>query len=343
MSTPATPLLAVNDLHKHFSVRTGLFDTLLRRRQTLRAVDGVSFSIMEDETFGIVGESGSGKSTIGKLIARLIEPTSGQVSLDGEDWLGLSGQQLMRRRRDVQMVFQNPFSSLDPRWSVQRIIAEPLVTHGLVPRRQVGERVADLMTSVGLTPAHASRYPHQFSGGQRQRIGLARALALTPRLLIADEPVSALDVSVQAQVLNLLRRLQREFRFSVLFISHDLSVVNYVCSRVGVLYLGQMVEMADTRTLFDAPLHPYTRALIAAIPEPTPERKPLLALQGEIPSPIAPPQGCRFHPRCPIAESQCGQLQPPLKELRPGHWVACHLAKAGGAAPAKVNSGLNHA
>ena len=336
--TSADTLLEVQDLSKEFPMRAGLVDTIMRRRQSLRAVDRVSFSIMENETFGVVGESGSGKSTIGKLIARLIDPTGGRVTLGGVDWLGLPRDQLRQRRRDVQMVFQNPFSSLDPRWSVERIVAEPLVTHEIVPRRLVRKRVAELMTSVGLTPAHASRYPHQFSGGQRQRIGLARALALNPRLLIADEPVSALDVSVQAQVLNLMRDLQREFRLSILFISHDLSVVNYVCSRVGVLYLGRLVELADTRSLFEKPLHPYTRALIAAIPEPTPERKPLMPLQGEIPSPIAPPKGCRFHPRCPLAVARCRSEQPQLMELRPRHWVACHLAETDVAPTAKLSS-----
>jgi oligopeptide/dipeptide ABC transporter ATP-binding protein len=322
----SAPLLAVRGLVKHFPVRRGLVATLARRRQAVQAVDGVDFTIQPEETFGLVGESGSGKSTIGKLVARLVAPTAGQIELDGEDWLALSPRALRRRRRKVQMIFQNPFSSLDPRWSVQSIIAEPLRTHAIVPRNRIPERVAELMSAVGLTPAHASRYPHQFSGGQRQRIGLARALALNPKLLIADEPVSALDVSVQAQVLNLMRRLQREFRLSILFISHDLSVVNYICSRVGVLYLGRIVELAPTREIFRAPLHPYTQALIAAIPEPTAERRPLLPLQGEIPSPIDPPPGCRFHPRCPRAVERCRSVEPEWREVLPGHWAACHLA-----------------
>jgi oligopeptide/dipeptide ABC transporter ATP-binding protein len=322
----SAPLLSVRGLTKHFPTRRGLVAALTGRRQAVRAVDGVDFSIQPEETFGLVGESGSGKSTIGKLIARLVAPTAGHVDLDGEDWLGLPPRALRRRRRKVQMIFQNPFSSLDPRWSVQSIIAEPLRTHAVVPRAEVPQRVAELMSSVGLTPAHASRYPHQFSGGQRQRIGLARALALNPKLLIADEPVSALDVSVQAQVLNLMRRLQREYRLSILFISHDLSVVNYICSRVGVLYLGRIVELAPTREIFRAPLHPYTQALIAAIPEPTAARKPLLPLQGEIPSPIDPPAGCRFHPRCPRAVDRCHSEDPALREVLPGHWAACHLA-----------------
>jgi oligopeptide/dipeptide ABC transporter ATP-binding protein len=326
MSGPTGPLLAVSRLVKHFPVRGGIMGTILRRRMVVRAVDGVSFEVMPEETFGIVGESGSGKSTIARLVARLIAPTEGRIELDGEDWFGLSSNELRRRRRDVQMVFQNPFSSLDPRWTVQAIIAEPLLAHRVVPRSQVSDRVAGLMTSVGLTPAHALRYPHQFSGGQRQRIGLARALALNPRLLIADEPVSALDVSVQAQVLNLMRDVQREYRLGMLFISHDLSVVNYVCHRVGVLYLGRLVEVADTKDIFRRPLHPYTRALIAAVPEVTARRQQLRPLQGEVPSPISPPTGCRFRTRCPHAVDRCRHEDPVLREIQPGHQVACHLA-----------------
>jgi oligopeptide/dipeptide ABC transporter ATP-binding protein len=326
MSGASGPLLAVSDLAKQFPVRSGIVSSMLRRQMTIRAVDGVSFEIMPEETFGIVGESGSGKSTIARLIARLIAPSDGRVELDGEDWFALSSRELRRRRRNVQMVFQNPFSSLDPRWTVQNIIAEPLLAHRVVPRGQVADRVAELMTAVGLTPGHALRYPHQFSGGQRQRIGLARALALNPRLLIADEPVSALDVSVQAQVLNLMRDVQRRYRLGMLFISHDLSVVNYVCHRVGVLYLGRLVEVADTKDIFRRPLHPYTQALIAAIPEVTARCRQLRPLQGEIPSPIRPPPGCRFHTRCPHAVDRCRREDPVLREIRPGHRVACHLA-----------------
>jgi oligopeptide/dipeptide ABC transporter ATP-binding protein len=324
----AAPVLEVRDLVKHFPIRRGVAELLSGRRPAVQAVDGVSFSIAEDETLGLVGESGSGKSTIGKLIARLIEPTRGAIAVDGEDWLALSGGDLRRRRRKIQMVFQNPFSSLDPRWTVRSIVAEPLVTHGVVPKREIAQRVDELLTSVGLTAAHALRYPHQFSGGQRQRIGLARALALEPRLLIADEPVSALDVSVQAQVLNLMRGVQRRHRLSMLFISHDLSVVNYVCSRVGVLYLGRLVEVAPTAEIFRRPLHPYTQALIAAIPDPSVRRAPPAPLQGEIPSPINPPPGCRFNTRCPYAVDICRREEPPLRELRPGHLAACHLATA---------------
>ncbi len=325
-SLSTAPLLAVGDLVKHFPVRRSLTEVMARRRPAVRAVDGVSFSIMPDETLGLVGESGSGKSTIGKLIARLIQPTQGRITVDGEDWLALSPRELRRRRRTVQMVFQNPYSSLDPRWTARAIIAEPLLTHRIVPRRQVADRVDELLVAVGLTPAHALRYPHQFSGGQRQRIGLARALALDPRLLIADEPVSALDVSVQAQVLNLMRSVQRRYRLGMLFISHDLSVVNYVCDRVGVLYLGRLVELAATEEVFRRPAHPYTRALMAAIPEPVPERRPLKPLAGEIPNPLAPPAGCRFHTRCPMARDICRREEPQLREWRPGHQAACHFA-----------------
>jgi oligopeptide/dipeptide ABC transporter ATP-binding protein len=320
----SAPLLEIGGLVKHFPVRrTG---GLLVRRRVVHAVDGVDLQVMEEEAFGIVGESGSGKSTIGRLIARLIEPTAGSMRLAGEDWLALSGRALRARRRQVQMVFQNPFASLDPRWTVRSIIAEPLRTHRTVPRAGVADRVAQLMQSVGLSPDLADRYPHQFSGGQRQRIGIARALALEPRLLIADEPVSALDVSVQAQVLNLLRRLQREHRLAVLLISHDLSVVSYLCRRVAVVYLGRIVELGPARALFGDPLHPYTQALIAAVPEPVVRPRRHAPLPGEPPDPTAPPAGCRFHPRCPHAVPRCRIEVPALRELRPGHLAACHLA-----------------
>ena len=274
-----------------------------------------------------MGESGSGKSTTGKVIARLIPASAGQVRLDGEDWLAFAGDALRRRRRDVQMIFQNPYASLDPRWSVFHIVAEPLVTHRVVARRALRQRVSELLDAVGLDPSHAQRYPHQFSGGQRQRIGLARALALDPKLLVADEPVSALDVSVQAQILNMLQAIQRRYALSILFISHDLSVVRFVCDRVGVMYLGEMVELAETAVLFREPRHPYTQALLAAIPEPTTRRRrTLVPIEGEIPSPIDPPSGCRFHPRCPRAEAICREQKPTFRELAPGHHGACHFA-----------------
>ncbi len=320
------PLLEVNGLVKHFALRRGL--GLVGARRTVRAVDGVTFSIADEEAFGLVGETGSGKSTVSRLIARLIEPTAGEIRIEGEDWLALTPRALRSHRRKVQMVFQNPFSSLDPRWTVQRVIAEPLRAHRAVPRARMAARVAELMLAVGLNPDHGQRYPHQFSGGQRQRIGLARALALEPRLLIADEPVSALDVSVQAQVLNLMRLLQREYRLSILFISHNLSVVNYLCARVGVLYLGRLVEVAETAELFRRPAHPYTQALIAAIPQPVPAPPRVRPLAGEIGSPLDPPPGCPFHPRCPIAVDRCRTVVPALRELRPRHFAACHLAEA---------------
>ena len=245
----------------------------------------------------------------------------------GSDWFELDPRELRRRRRDVQMIFQNPFASLDPRWTVQSIVAEPLATHGIAAGAELRRRVAELLVAVGLDPSHAQRFPHQFSGGQRQRIGLARALALNPKLLIADEPVSALDVSVQAQILNLMRELQRCYHLSVLFISHDLSVVKYICDRVAVMYLGEVVEVAETAGLFRAPLHPYTQALLSAIPEPTTKRHTFAAIEGEIPSPIHPPSGCRFHPRCPRAQALCAQKAPAFEEHAPGHWAACHFVE----------------
>ncbi len=321
-----TVLLEVEALTKHFPVRQSLFAELRGHRRVVHAVDGVSFSIGTEETFGLVGESGSGKSTTGKVLARLIGATAGKVKFNGLDWLALSGRELRQHRKDVQMIFQNPYASLDPRWTVHSIVAEPLVTHRVAPSRELPRRVAELLGAVGLDPSHAQRFPHQFSGGQRQRIGLARALALSPKLLIADEPVSALDVSVQAQILNLMREIQSRFKLSILFISHDLSVVRFVCDRVGVMYLGELVELAATDDLFSRPLHPYTQTLLSAIPEPTiKSRRRLMMIEGEIPSPIDPPPGCRFHPRCSRAEAICRGEEPAYREHMPGHWVACHF------------------
>ena len=325
MTSDTTPLLRVDGLRKVFAARRSFLEHLAGAKRVVYAVNGITFSIGQQETFGLVGESGSGKSTTGKLIARLIKPTAGEVDLAGESWLSLPPGQLRHRRREVQMIFQNPFLSLDPRWSAERIVAEPLVTHGKVPRHARRQRVAELLRAVGLNPSHAHRYPHQFSGGQRQRIGLARALASQPRLLIADEPVSALDVSVQAQILNLLRQVKRDYQLSMLFISHDLSVVRHICDRVGVMYLGLLVEVTDTSTLFRRPQHPYTQALLSAIPLPSADRRRrFVPLQGEIPSPIDPPSGCHFHPRCPRAGARCSATAPALRELAPGHSVACH-------------------
>ena len=319
------PILAVAGLEKRFPVRRGLVEAMTRPRRHVHAVSGVDFRIERNETFGLVGESGSGKSTTGKLIARLLDPTAGRVELDGTDWLSVRGKELRRRRRDVQIVFQNPYLSLNPRWNVAAIVGEPLVTHKTLPGAQIPGRVASLLTEVGLDPGLASRYPHQFSGGQRQRIGIARALALGPKLLVADEPVSALDVSVQAQILNLLGRIKREHRLSMLFISHDMSVVRHISDRVGVMYLGRLVEVAPTRLVFDHPRHPYTRSLLASVPVPG-KRRTFVPLSGEIPSPLDPPKGCHFHPRCAVAEARCRAEPPAFREVAPRHFAACHFA-----------------
>ena len=325
--TGTAPLLELEEVVKHFPLKRESAFAMFGPRRVVHAVDGITFTIGDNETFGLVGESGSGKSTVGKLIARLIEPTSGRIRLGGEDWLACRGEALRQRRRDVQMVFQNPYASLDPRWSIERIVAEPLRAHAAVPGDRIGARVAELLRSVGLDPNHADRYPHQFSGGQRQRVGLARALALHPRLLIADEAVSALDVSVQAQVLQLLREIKRDYRLSMLFISHDLGVVKYVSDRVGVMYLGELVETAATGAIFSAPKHPYTKALLAAVPRTDARRRARRAvLRGEAPSPVDLPGGCRFHPRCPRAEARCAREAPALRPVAPGQLAACHFA-----------------
>jgi oligopeptide/dipeptide ABC transporter ATP-binding protein len=322
----AAPLLVVDGLRKDFPVRRRGMGALVGARRYVHAVNGVSFTIGHEETFAIVGESGSGKSTTGRMVARLIEPTAGSIKFDGRDWLALKGSALRRERRHVQMMFQNPFSSLDPRWSVERIVAEPLVAHRVVPNADLRERVVELLGSVGLGAQHLQRYPHQFSGGQRQRIGLARALALKPKLLVADEPVSALDVSVQAQVLTLLREIRRRHRLGMMFISHDLSVVRYISDRVGIMYLGELVEIGPTAEVFRHPRHPYTAALLASAPRPEPRsRTARFALKGEIPSPMDLPPGCPFHPRCPVAEARCAVEKPPLAESAPSRSAACHF------------------
>jgi oligopeptide transport system ATP-binding protein len=334
----AAPLLIVDGLRKDFPVRRRGFGVFGERR-FVHAVNGVSFAVGHEETFAIVGESGSGKSTTGRMIARLIEPTAGTIAFDGADWLALRGRALRQARRHVQMMFQNPFNSLDPRWSVERIVAEPLVAHRMVPANQLRERVVDLLSSVGLGAPHLQRYPHQFSGGQRQRIGLARALASEPRLLVADEPVSALDVSVQAQVLTLLREIRRKHRLGMVFISHDLSVVRYISDRVGIMYLGELVEIGTTADVFHIPQHPYTAALLASAPRPEPGRRGArVALKGEIPSPMDLPPGCPFHPRCPVAEARCAIDRPPLVEKQSGRSVACHYPER---APDVLRRGLS--
>ena len=323
---PATeaPLLAVEGLTKHFAVRKGFF--FARRVGTVRAVDDVNFTVHRGETLGLVGESGCGKSTIGKLIVNLLDPTGGRIVFDGADFATLEPAALRARRRDIQIVFQDPFASLNPRMRVGEIIAEPLVVHGVGDAAARTARVGELLRVVGLAPEHAARYPHEFSGGQRQRIGIARALALQPKLLVCDEPVSALDVSIQAQILNLMQDLQREFGLTYLFISHNLAVVRHVADRVAVMYLGQLVELADKATLYADPKHPYTQALLSSVPSPRPEtRRARRVLKGDVPSPLNPPQGCRFHTRCPLAVERCRSEQPVFREAAPGHGVACHL------------------
>jgi oligopeptide/dipeptide ABC transporter ATP-binding protein len=316
-------ILEVTDLKKHFAIRKGI---LSRTAGHVLAVDGLSFSIQRGETLGLVGESGCGKTTVGKTIMRLIEPTSGKIRLKSEDITHLGGDRLRPARREMQMIFQDPYSSLNPRMSAGEIVAEPLENYGLAKGKEKKERVEALLNRVGFRSEHIAKHPHEFSGGQRQRIGIARALALNPSLVVADEPVSALDVSIQAQVLNLLMDLQKEFNLTYLFISHDLAVVKHISHRIAVMYLGKIVELTDKKTLFTAPFHPYTEALLNAIPIPNPqvERKTII-LEGDVPSPIDPPKGCRFNTRCPYVEQRCRTEEPLFREVRPGHSVACHL------------------
>jgi oligopeptide/dipeptide ABC transporter ATP-binding protein len=317
------PLLEVRDLKKHYAVRRGVFG---RAAGTVHAVDGISFAVGAGETLGLVGESGCGKSTAGKAILKLVEPTAGEVRLRGRRIDTLAGAALREARREIQVVFQDPYSSLSPRRTVRQIVSEPLTNFAIAAGDELVRRVEGLLAKVGLRPDQLDRYPHEFSGGQRQRIGIARALALNPSLIVCDEPVSALDVSVQAQVINLLADLQREFGLSYLFIAHDLAVVEHISHRVAVMYLGKIVELTDTASLFRAPQHPYTEALLSAVPVPQPgaARKRII-LTGDVPSPINPPPGCRFHTRCPYAVERCRAKEPAIREVRPGHRVACHL------------------
>jgi peptide/nickel transport system ATP-binding protein len=321
----AAPVLEVNNLVKHFPVTSNF---LGRTVGQVRAVEDVSFAIEKGQTLGLVGESGSGKTTVGKVVLRLLDATDGQVKLHGQDITHVSGQELRNTRRKMQMVFQDPYASLNPRLSAGETIMEPLENYENFSKAQRLDRAGELLERVGLRQDALKRYPHEFSGGQRQRLGVARALALNPSLIVADEPVSALDVSVQAQVLNLLIRLQKEFDLTYLFVSHDLAVVEHISHRVAVMYLGHIVELADKNSLFSAPSHPYTEALLSAVPEPDPEsdkKKKRIILSGDIPSPINPPSGCCFHTRCPVAEERCRREVPLLKPISPSHQVACHL------------------
>ena len=324
MPDAARPLLSVRNLKKYFPIRQGV---LSRAAAHVKAVDDISFDINKGETFGLVGESGCGKTTAGRAVLRLIEPDAGTIRFDGMDLLQLGKQELRRKRRDMQIIFQDPYASLNPRMTIRTIVGEPFAIHGLASGLDREHRVADLLQTVGLDPAVMSRYPHEFSGGQRQRIGIARALALKPKLIIADEPVSALDVSIQAQIINLLADLQHQFGLTYLFISHAIPVIEHISTRIGVMYLGKLVEVGTSAQICLAPKHPYTQALLSAVPVPDPgAKKQRIVLRGEVPTPINPPSGCRFHTRCPIAADRCKVEEPFLREVEKGRDVACHLA-----------------
>ena len=322
-------LVRVENLKKHFPIRRGIL--FQRQVGAVQAVDDVSFDIRRGETMGLVGESGCGKSTTGRTMLLLYPPTAGRTLFRGQDIFKLKGRDLLAVRRKAQMIFQDPYASLNPRWTVNAIVGEPLGVHGLVKGRHAQtERVQELLKLVGLNPMYVNRYPHEFSGGQRQRIGVARALASDPEFIICDEPISALDVSIQAQVVNLLEDLQDKLGLTYLFIAHDLSMVRHICDRVAVMYLGKIVELAQKDELYTHPLHPYTQALLSAVPVPDPKaerKRQRIILTGDVPSPVNPPSGCRFHTRCPIAQSICSEQEPQWRELTSGHWVACHLAQ----------------
>ena len=323
-------LLQVEGLVKHFHLGQGVFTS--RFTKTVQAVEGVTFSVDEGETLGLVGESGCGKSTTGRCINRLLEPTKGNIHFGDIDVRKLRGKRLKAFRRDVQFIFQDPYASLNPRMTFGEIMAEPLVIHGIGTKREREIRCKEMLEVVGLNPEHIHRYPHEFSGGQRQRVGIARALMLRPKMIVCDEPVSALDVSIQAQIINLLEELQNEFGLTYLFIAHDLAVIRHICDRVAVMYLGKIVELGGWREVYEAPNHPYTQSLLSAAPVPDPEKqraRDRIVLRGDVPSPIDPPKGCRFHTRCPIAQFPiCEEQEPELKEVGTGHQAACHFAKA---------------
>ncbi|HUI18785.1 MAG TPA: dipeptide ABC transporter ATP-binding protein [Alphaproteobacteria bacterium] len=319
----AAPLLEVEGLVKHFRLEQGFFG---RARGTVKAVDGIDFTLAAGETLALVGESGCGKSTTGRLVLRLLDPDRGTIRFEGREILGLAGERMRSLRREMQIVFQDPYGSLNPRMTVGQMLAEPLAIHGLVRGQAQKDRVAELLRLVGLLPSHARRYPHEFSGGQRQRIGIARALAVEPKLLVCDEPVSALDVSVRAQVVNLLKDLQARFGLGFIFIAHDLAVVKHIAHRIAVMYLGKIVELAPKAALFAAPRHPYTQALLSAIPLPAPHStRRHLILEGDVPSPLAVPPGCRFHTRCPYAAERCREEAPAFADDGQGHFTACHF------------------
>ncbi|CAM4331390.1 ABC transporter ATP-binding protein [Saccharibacillus endophyticus] len=321
--TDSDVLLEIRNLTKHYPIRKKMFSR--QPAGAVRAVDGVSLSIKRGETIGIVGESGCGKSTTGRAVLRLVEPTAGEIRFEGTDIRALNPEQLRKFRTNMQMVFQDPYASLDPRWTVRQILEEPLRTHETIGQKELEDRIDSLMETVGLSPYHASRFPHEFSGGQRQRVGIARALALNPRFIVCDEPVSALDVSIQSQVLNLMQDLQQQLGLTYMFISHDLSVVRFISDRVGVMYLGKLVELAPTAEMFAEPLHPYTKALMSAVPQPDPDAlRDRIVLKGDVPSPANPPSGCAFHTRCPVATERCRAELPELKTYG-NRQVACHL------------------
>ena len=326
------PLLEVRDLKKHFPIYKGVFSRVAGQ---VYAVDGVSFQINKGETLGLVGESGCGKSTVGRTLLKLLEPTAGSIHVRGTDITALTGEEMMPYRRQMQMIAQDPYAALNPRMSAGEIVGEPLTIHQVGNRAERRDRVEALFARVGMRPERMLSYPHEFSGGQRQRLGIARALALSPELIVGDEPVSALDVSIQAQIINLLMDLQDEYKLSYLFVAHDLAVVEHISHRVAVMYLGRIVEMTDKKTLFDMPLHPYTEALLSAVPIPKArarERKRVI-LTGDVPSPINPPPGCHFHARCPYAMKRCREDIPPLREITAGHFAACHLHTTGPSLP----------